>query len=67
MLCHLLRLDLPQEALFMIETDPMRGHVHVKEAEFTNQRLLPLAFTPGADDFHNDSNDRAKLMPHSFT
>jgi hypothetical protein len=60
---HLQRLDLPQESLFMVQTDPMRGHVHVKEAEFTNQRLLALAFTPGADDFHNDSDGRANLMP----
>lgn len=46
-------LNLPQEPLFMIGTDSMRGDFHVKEADFTNQRLLPFVFTPGANDFHN--------------
>ena len=51
----------------MIGTDSMRGDFHVKEADFTNQRLLPFVFTPGADDFHNAFSDRAKLMPNRFT
>lgn len=38
----------------MIGTDSVRGDFHVKEADFTNQRLLPFVFTPGADDFHSD-------------
>lgn len=41
----------------MIGTDSMRGDFHVKEADFTNQRLHPLVFTPGADDFHNAFSD----------
>lgn len=50
-------LNLPQEPLLMIGTDSMRGDFHVKEADFTNQRLHPLVFTPGADDFHNAFSD----------
>jgi hypothetical protein len=46
--------DLPKQHLFMVETNAMGGHFHVKEADFANQRLSSLVFTPGADNFHED-------------
>ena len=46
--------DLFEQHLFMIETNAMRGHFHVKEADIADQRLSPLIFTPGANNFHAD-------------
>ena len=47
-------MDLSEQYLFMIETNAMRGHFHVKEADFADQRLSSLVFTPGADNFHTN-------------
>jgi len=43
----------------MIDADPMGGEFHVKEADLTDQRLLPFIFTPGANDFHDRVNEQA--------
>lgn len=43
----------------MINTNAVRGDLHVIEADFTNQRLRALIFTPGANDFHNHVTEQA--------
>ena len=50
----------------MVDTNAVRSHFDVKQADLTDQRLLPFSLTPGANDFHNES-ERAKLMPEVIT
>ena len=47
-------MDLPEQHLFMVKTNAVRGHFHVKEADLADQRLFSFVFTPGADDFHTN-------------
>jgi hypothetical protein len=43
----------------MVNTNAVRGHLHVIEADLANQRLLALIFTPGANDFHDNLTQQA--------
>ena len=45
-------MNLLQQHLFMVETNAVRRHVEVIQADLTDQRLLPFIFTPRANDFH---------------
>ena len=54
MLFALQFIDLLEQDLFVIEANAVRDHFHIKEAEFADQRLSSLAFTPGADNFHTN-------------